>query len=315
MITFGPVPSRRLGRSLGVNNIPPKVCTYACVYCQLGKAIRMQSARQEFYPVDWVVREVTSRFKECAGEGEPPDYITFVPDGEPALDANLKEEIEEVKKLGANVAVITNASLLSQRSVRSALASADWVSCKVDAGEETLWRKINRPVRDLDFNAITRSLYYFREEFSGTLVTETMLIEGVNDTPAALERTANILRALRPDIAYIAVPTRPPAETWVGPASEKALADAHRIFTGSVSKTEFLIHYEGDNFSSGTSFEEDILSITSVHPMREEAVRKLEERYNIGNAPLEKLIAEEKVKRLNYRGETYYLRNLKKDLS
>ena len=315
MITFGPVPSRRLGRSLGVNNIPPKVCTYACVYCQLGKAIRMQSTRQEFYPADWVLREVTSRVRACTEEGEPLDYITFVPDGEPTLDINLQEEIEEVKKLGVKTAVITNSSLLSQRSVRSALASADWVSCKVDAGEETLWRKINRPVRDLDFNAITRSLYYFREEFSGTLVTETMLIKGVNDTPAALERTGNILRALRPDIAYIAVPTRPPAEAWVGPASEKSLAEAHRIFSSSVNTPEFLIHYEGDNFARGESFEDDILSITSVHPMREEAVRKLETRYGIGDASLKKLIAEEKVKRIDYRGETYYLRNLKKDLS
>jgi len=118
MIAYGPVPSRRLGRSLGVNNIPPKACTYACVYCQVGQTLDMQIERREFYRPEDVAREVGDRLEEVQKVGDPIDFLSFVPDGEPTLDINLGREIELLRPSGLPIAVITNSSLLSLPDVR-----------------------------------------------------------------------------------------------------------------------------------------------------------------------------------------------------
>jgi wyosine [tRNA(Phe)-imidazoG37] synthetase (radical SAM superfamily) len=126
MIAFGPVPSRRLGRSLGINNIPPKVCTYSCVYCQVGKTTRMQVDRMPFYDPEAVCRDVRRQIADARRKGEAIDYLTFVPDGEPTLDVNLGNEIELLKSLGLKIAVITNGALAWRKDVRADLAKADW---------------------------------------------------------------------------------------------------------------------------------------------------------------------------------------------
>jgi len=125
MIAFGPVPSRRLGRSLGVNNIPPKVCTYSCVYCQVGRTIRMQVERRVFYGPEEILQAARDKVERARESGEPIDYLTFVPDGEPTLDVNLGREIELLRSLGIKIAVITNASLIWREDVREALMKAD----------------------------------------------------------------------------------------------------------------------------------------------------------------------------------------------
>ena len=117
MITFGPVPSRRLGRSLGINNIPPKICTYSCVYCQLGRTIKMQADRRAFYETEKVFQDVKNKVEKAKGKGETIDYLTFVPDGEPTLDINLGREIELLRPLGIKVAVISNSSLIWREDV------------------------------------------------------------------------------------------------------------------------------------------------------------------------------------------------------
>ena len=128
MLTFGPVPSRRLGRSLGINNIPPKVCTYSCVYCQLGSTIKMRIKRQNFFKPSEIQKEIKKKIEKVHEVGENIDYLTFVPDGEPTLDINLSREIDLLKPLGIKIAVITNASLIWREDVRNELIKADWVS-------------------------------------------------------------------------------------------------------------------------------------------------------------------------------------------
>jgi wyosine [tRNA(Phe)-imidazoG37] synthetase (radical SAM superfamily) len=126
MITFGPVPSRRLGRSLGINNIPPKACTYSCVYCQLGRTINMEAKERSFYALEDIRKDVTEKIDLAHKAGESLDYCTFVPDGEPTLDIHLGKEIELIKSLGVKVAVITNSSLIWQKRVQDDLQKADW---------------------------------------------------------------------------------------------------------------------------------------------------------------------------------------------
>ena len=136
MIAFGPVPSRRLGRSLGINNIPPKVCSYSCAYCQVGKTIQMEAQRRPYYSPQEIYEEVKEKVESSRSQGLAIDYLTFVPDGEPTLDANLGKEIDMLKPLGIKMAVISNASLIWDESVREDLKKADWVSVKVDALDE-----------------------------------------------------------------------------------------------------------------------------------------------------------------------------------
>jgi len=223
MITFGPVPSRRLGRSLGINNIPPKVCTYSCVYCQLGRTRRMRIGRETFYGPRRVFAAARERVEQLEASGEAIDYLSFVADGEPTLDSGLGREIRRLKTLGFPVAVITNASLLWRADVREDLAAADWVCLKVDSLQGEIWRKVDRPHPRLRLDAILDGAHVFARAFTGRLVTETMLIRGLNDSEEHLREVASYLAALRPATAYLAVPHRPPAEVWAQPPSAEAL--------------------------------------------------------------------------------------------
>ena len=210
MMVFGPIPSRRLGRSLGVNNIPPKICSYSCVYCQIGLTDSMSVSRKEFYSPDEIFKEVSSKVKTLQNSGEKIDYISFVPDGEPTLDINLGKEIDLLKPLGIKIAVITNSSLLWDEDVRKDLMIADWVSIKIDTIDKKIWRKIDRPNGKLDFQKILSGIKTFASSFKGVMVTETMLVKGVNDNVESIKSTVEFIKQLNPDKAYILVPTRPP---------------------------------------------------------------------------------------------------------
>jgi wyosine [tRNA(Phe)-imidazoG37] synthetase (radical SAM superfamily) len=136
---FGPVPSRRLGRSLGIGNVPAKTCSYSCVYCQVGPTPATEIEPRKFWPAGAVVEAVTRHVEKLRERGEGIDFLTFVPDGEPTLDADLGEEIDGLRALAIPVAVISNGSLSFREEVRAALSKADWVSLKVDAVDEATW--------------------------------------------------------------------------------------------------------------------------------------------------------------------------------
>lgn len=312
MIAFGPVPSRRLGKSLGINNIPDKVCSYACVYCQIGKTLRMEVKRRPFYPPELIFEEVKRKVEKAWERGERIDYLTFVPDGEPTLDANLGEEIEMLKSFNIPLAILTNSSLIWREDVRNDLLKLDFVSLKLDAVTEALWRKVDRPHKTLKLDKILEGILEFRRDFKGKIVTETMLIDGINYGDE-LKKIAEFLKELKPDMAYIAVPTRPPWEKWVKPAREDVINMAFHVFADAIGeeRVEYLIGYEGNAFAFTGNVEEDILSITAVHPMREDALRELLKKANAGWDIVEKLIAEGKLIELEYEGKRFYMRKLK----
>ncbi len=312
MIAFGPVPSRRLGKSLGVNNIPDKVCSFACVYCQIGRTLRMELERKAFYEPELIFEEVRRKVEEAKRKGEKIDYITFVPDGEPTLDINLGKEAELLKTLGIPLAILTNSSLIWRGDVRDDLLKFDFVSLKVDAVSEELWRRVDRPHKSLSLEKILEGMLEFRRAFKGKLVTETMLIDGI-DYGDEFERIADFLAELRPDIAYIAVPTRPPAEGWVKPAKEEVINRAFQAFVEKLGegRVEYLIGYEGNAFAFTGNVEEDLLSITSVHPMREDAVKEFLRKANVDWSVVEKLLREGKLIELEYSGKRFYMRKLK----
>jgi len=310
MIAFVPVPSRRLGQSLGINNIPPKVCTYSCIYCQVGRTMDMQIERNQFYNTEDIIKEVKFKIQEALKRKEPIDYLTFVPDGEPTLDINLGKEINMLKSLGMKIAVISNASLIWKEEVKNELKAADWVSFKIDAINENIWHKINRAHGLLKLDKILQGIKEFSRSYSGELVTETMLIKGFNDNATELERIADFIKEIEPKKSYLSIPTRPPAESWVKSASEDNINLAYQIFDEKSIDVEYLIGYEGNAFAFTGNVEEDLLSITSVHPMREEAVSKLLSKAKADWDTIEKLITQDKLIELEHGNNKFYMRKL-----
>jgi wyosine [tRNA(Phe)-imidazoG37] synthetase (radical SAM superfamily) len=310
MIAFGPVPSRRLGRSLGINNIPPKNCTYACVYCQVGRTTRMQVQRQTFYAPEEILRAARDKIANAERAGESIDYLTFVPDGEPTLDAQLGQAIRLLRQVDIPIAVITNSSLTWREDVRQDLMGADWVSLKIDAVEEDTWRRVSRPHGSLELTSVLEGMLRFAEAYGGELVTETMLVAGVNDGQEHLGLVAGFLARLQPSTAYLSIPTRPPTEKWVCAPDEATLNQAYQVLSEEVEHMEYLVGYEGDAFAFTGNVEEDLLAITAVHPMRGDAVSALLARAGTGWAAVQKLVAQDQLVEVEYGDHTYYLRRL-----
>ena len=310
MIAFGPVPSRRLGHSMGINNIPPKICTYSCVYCQVGRTLNMQAERKVFYKPEEIVKSVEKKVREAKERGEPVDYLTFVPDGEPTLDINLGKEIELLETSGIKIAVITNSSLIWKGDVRNELGKADWVSLKIDAVTEDIWRKINRPHRYLKLDEILQGIVEFSRTFKGELTTETMLIQDFNDNLEEIEKVSGFIAKINPSKSYIAIPTRPPAEKNIRPPAEQAINMAYQLFREKSIPTEYLIGYEGNAFAFTGNVEDDLLSITSVHPMREDGVNRLLVKAKTNWDVIEQLMHEGKLTEVEYKNKKFYIRKL-----
>jgi wyosine [tRNA(Phe)-imidazoG37] synthetase (radical SAM superfamily) len=312
-IIFGPVPSRRLGQSLGINNIPPKVCSYSCVYCQLGRTFELKVDRSAYYQPERIATEIEERIRLATNKNQKIDYLTFVPDGEPTLDLNLGRTIGFLKRFGLKIAVITNSSLLWDKAVRRELALADWVSIKIDSLQPETWKKINRPRGRLSLEMITKGILAFAQSYKGELATETMLVNGVNDTAAEIEKVAAFIKKLKPllKMSYLSIPTRPPAEKWVKPATEERLNLAYQILTEKSIPVELLTGYEGNLFGFTGKVEDDLLSITSVHPMREEAVQKLLNQAGARWEQVESLLQSGRLIEIEYQGNKFYLRKLK----
>jgi wyosine [tRNA(Phe)-imidazoG37] synthetase (radical SAM superfamily) len=253
------------------------------------------------------VRDKVARAQEA---GEDIDYLAFVPDGEPALDIHLGWEIELLKQLQLPIAVITNASLIGRGDVKQDLMGADWVSLKVDAVEEAIWRRIDRPHGSLDLSSILRGACAFAREYRGELVTETMLVTGANDGEKHLKALAGFLARLQPNRAYLSIPTRPPAEPWAQAPDEQAMNRAYHVLRKKVEQVEYLIGYEGNAFASTGDVERDLLSITAVHPMREDAVQDYLARAGAGWPVVQRLVAQGELVEVEHGGHTFYLRKL-----
>jgi wyosine [tRNA(Phe)-imidazoG37] synthetase (radical SAM superfamily) len=206
------------------------------------------------------------------------------------------------------VGVISNASLMADSGVHDDLAAADWVSLKVDAVADGVWRRIDRPHGKLQLTSILEGIRSFSRVFHGRLVTETMLVAGLNDDRGNLEATARFLASVGPQTAYLAVPTRPPAEDWVRPPDEESLHQAYRVFKADLPAVELLVAFEGEDFNATDEAGAELLAITAVHPMREDAVLAFLEKAGKGAATLENLLQRGLLTRLFYRDEWFYLR-------
>ncbi|MBN2401683.1 MAG: radical SAM protein [Spirochaetes bacterium] len=307
-IVYGPVPSRRLGQSLGINNIPPKYCTYSCVYCQLGKNKQIGIDRREFYSPSFIVKQTMEKISEAMEKNERIDYITFVPDGEPTLDINIGTSIQMLKDTGIKIAVITNSSLLTEKTVRKDILGADWISLKIDSFKEDKWHAINRPYKSLNIKEIQEAMIKFAGQFSGHLATETMLVDGFNTNPEELDRIADFISLLKPHTSYISIPIRPPAVKKVSAPNEAVVNMAYQIFIEKIGRVECITGHEGNDFAHTGSIVDDILSITSVHPMREDSMKSYLSETGDDWEVITELIQENKLSEIEFNNKKYYLR-------
>ena len=308
MEIFGPIPSRRLGRSLGINNIPPKSCSYYCTYCQVGPTEQTEVARRHFYGADYLVGLVKERVAQLQKQGEIIDHLSFVPDGEPTLDADLGETIDKLRPLGIKIAIITNGSLIWDEQVRETLKKADWVSLKVDSVEEKTWHRLNIPHNNLKLATILEGMMTFAQEYTGILVTETMLVKDRNVSEDSAIAIADFLHQLNPKKAYFLIPTRPPAISSIRPPSEAELNRFYQIVSRKVSNLEYLTGYEGNAFAATGNATQDLLSITAVHPMRSDAVSELLVKNQEDWKIVEHLVSEGKLLETEYEGKKFYIR-------
>ncbi|MFO8015324.1 MAG: radical SAM protein [Phycisphaerae bacterium] len=225
---YGPVPSRRLGRSLGVDLIPFKTCTYDCIYCQLGRTTNLTIRREEYVPVDDVVADVERRLAELDA---PPDYVTLAGSGEPTLHSRLGDLVAEIRRrTGVPLAVLTNGSLLSEPAVADALAEVDLVVPSLDAPAAAMWRQVNRPHPALDWEAMFGGLVRFTRRFDGRVWLEVMLLEDLTGTETEVASIALLARRIRPERIQLNTAVRPAAEAGVRPVSREQLEALARRF-------------------------------------------------------------------------------------
>lgn len=251
---FGPVPSRRLGRSLGVDIVPRKVCTLDCVYCQVGRSAEITVERREYVPIEAVAAELKNRI----AKGLQADFITISGSGEPTLNSRLGDLIDEIKKItNIPIAVLTNGTLLFDASVRADCGKADVVLPSLDAGDERTFEKINRPHRDISIEKLISGLCQFRREYKGQIWLEVFFVEGINTADEQIEKIRDAIARIQPDKVQLNTAVRPTADEGIRKvAVEKLEAIAAKLGPNTQVIADFatLPHKKGISRKSETAF-------------------------------------------------------------
>lgn len=260
---YGPVPSRRLGRSLGIDLVPHKICTYDCIYCQIGKTTDKTLVRKEYVPVKEILEEVRRFLKE---ETSSLDHLSLSGSGEPTLHSQIRSVIEGIKTITSiPVAVITNGSLLYEEEVRQDLLHADIVLPSLDAVSSEVFMRINRPRPGFSIEKVIEGLVEFRKVYKGQIWLEILFCKDVNDSKEELLRMKKAVDRIQPDRIHLNTVVRPPSEKWAAPLSQKEMEEIQVYFGEKASIiTEFDRH---PSSISGRDIKEEILEILKRRPL------------------------------------------------
>jgi wyosine [tRNA(Phe)-imidazoG37] synthetase (radical SAM superfamily) len=302
---YGPVPSRRLGRSLGVDLVPFKTCTYDCVYCQLGRTTDQTTRRIEYVATDRVLAELKAKLETAP----PPDYVGLAGSGEPTLHARIGEVIAGIKRLTRTpVAVLTNGSLLWDGDVRQALMEADLVMPSLDAGDEAVFQQVNRPHRQIAFEAMVEGLAAFTARFPRLVWLEVLLVDGITGTERHVEKIAALTRRIQPGRVQLNTVTRPPAEGFARAVSRERLSRLAQCFSGPVELISDAGSESPPSHSPYAVTDADILDLLARRPCTAGGVAA-GLRLHIQEAAkrLESLVKAGAVAVLEKDGETFYL--------
>jgi wyosine [tRNA(Phe)-imidazoG37] synthetase (radical SAM superfamily) len=296
---FGPVPSRRLGRSLGIDLVPSKTCTYDCLYCQVGRTTQKTIERKNWVPVDEIIAELKSKLSS------KPDFITLSGSGEPTLNSGCGLLIEKIKQIAdVPVAVITNGSLLFMPDVRNDIKRADVVMPTLVAGDEETFKKINRPTPEITFDKMLGGLIDFRKEYTGKYWLEVFIIAGLNDSDQQIDKIAKCIEKIRPDKVQINTVTRPPAENVNAINRQRLEQIAKRIYKNAEVIADFKSDDKGGDFNIKSN---DIIEMLKRRPCSADDIAAglkisiLEILKHI-----EALIKSGKIKAVKQNGKIYY---------
>ncbi len=236
---YGPVPSRRLGRSLGIDLVPYKVCSYDCVYCQLGRTTQKTAERKEYVPLKDLVQEIG----QVMATGVTADYITLAGSGEPTLNSKIESVISELKsKTDIPIAVLTNGSLLWNPEVRKSILEADLILPSLDAAGEATFGYVNRPLPEVTFEKLMDGLIALRKEFKKEIWLEVMLIGGVTAIPLEVEKIAMLASRVKADRIQLNTVTRPPAEEFAYAVPPERMEELAGLFGAGA---EVIVDYAG----------------------------------------------------------------------
>jgi len=256
---YGPVPSRRLGVSLGVDLLPRKTCSYDCIYCQLGRTTNKTVKRDVYLPIEPIIGEIEEFLSSM---DSPIDYITFSGSGEPTLHSQIGQLIGEIKKrTSTRVAVLTNGSLLFMDEVKRDLSQADLVVPSLDAVSRTVYEAINRPEDSLEIDRVIQGIIDFRERFRGQIWVEILFCRGINDEQREIARMKEVLERINPDRIQLNTVYRPPAEDFASPLAEEGLTEIKECLG---TKASIIAPYGGSN-SLGRRGEVEAQIIDALH--------------------------------------------------
>jgi wyosine [tRNA(Phe)-imidazoG37] synthetase (radical SAM superfamily) len=260
---YGPVPSRRLGASLGVDVVPMKACSYDCIYCQLGRTRTLTDERAAFFPVDEVLAELERRLRLWP----PPDVVTVSGSGEPTLYGSLGELIDGTKRItDIPVALLTNGALFHRADVRAEAAHADIVLPSLDAGDEAAFLLVNRPASGLTLAQVVEGLAAFRREYRGEIWLEVMLLAGLSDTPEAVRAIAALARRIEPDRIQLNTPVRPTFDERATPVPGERLAALARFFAPEAEAIAEWGERRDDDRSKRTAEAREIIGLLRRRP-------------------------------------------------
>ncbi len=299
---FGPVPSRRLGFSLGIDLVPYKTCSLDCIYCQLGRTTNKTIKTKEYISSSLILKQL----KEIFLSGRKIDYLTFSGSGEPTLNSKIGEMISEIKKISKiPIAVLTNGTLLTEKKMREKLKKADIVIPSLDAITPSIFEKVNRPHPSLKIDKIIAGLIKFREEFTGKIWLEIMLVAGINDSSEEIEKFIEAVEAIRPDKVQLNTVVRPPAEKWVKPVSLTKLKKIKKLFG---KNCEIIVSFKRKKQTAyQKDLEREILTLLSRRPITTlEISNVLGAHINEVIKYLEVLEKDKRVKSKIYQGKRYY---------
>lgn len=308
---YGPVLSRRLGFSLGIDILPPKTCNLNCIYCQLGPTHKRVEARHPYFRAEDIIQAI----RKTLEHSPKVDYLTFSGSGEPTLNAHLGELIKQIKKMTPKpVAVLTNSLLLTQKQVRQEISLADLVVPSLDAADQTIFLQVNRPSPSVNINLVIEGLINFRELYRGQIWLEIMLVKDVNSQPEHLMKMKEAVARIRPNKVQLNTVVRPPAESWVEPLEMEELVAAAKILG---PPAEIVIETTKKvGFGLKENLEFAILSILKRRPASlEELSALLGEKEAAVSEAIQKLLAEERIQaRRHYHHLLYvYCQKGKKD--
>ncbi len=263
---FGPVPSRRLGISLGVDIVPFKTCTLDCIYCECGRTTRLTTERSSFIDPEIIIEEL----KHSISKNQYLDYITFSGSGEPTLNKDLGLIIDKIKQLTSTpVAVLTNGTLLYLEEVREDLSRSDLVLPSLDAVSPEVFAKINQPAGNLDINLIVEGIVEFRKEYRGEIWLEVFIVEGINDGSDELDKLYQTIKKINPDKVQLNSLDRPPACAAVKPVDTGKLEQIAARWKNCPAKVEVIqrVRQRREISSFSKNLENNILNTIQRRPL------------------------------------------------